>query len=203
MGIPERRERERQARRTLVLSATRELVREHGFNGTTTRQIAEKCELSEATLFWYFQSKDEIFGSLLLEGIELMSKGLAEIASSKATPAQKVTRVWSFFGHVRSAHPEYFHVFSSLAHPHSTAGFSDELKSEIARRSGDNIRAFVEILRELVGPEDARVCADVFWSTYVGLVVLRDSRQNLGARPHPGEKELKRVLQILLRGMTR
>lgn len=203
MGIPERRERDRQARRKLVLDAARELVRARGFNGTTTKQIAQRCELSEATLFWYFQSKDEIFGSLLLEGIEFMGRGLDEIASSKASPAQKVGRVWDFFGQVRAAHPEYFHVFSYLAAPHSTAGFSDDVKAEIARRSGENIRVFVSILSELVGPEDAKVCGDLFWGAFVGLMVLRDSRENLGARPHPNEKELRRVIQILLRAVAR
>lgn len=72
MGVQERRQRERQARRSAVLDAARLLVRERGYNGTTTRQIAEACELSEATLFFYFSSKDEIFTSLLFEGIDFM-----------------------------------------------------------------------------------------------------------------------------------
>ncbi|MFQ5517323.1 MAG: helix-turn-helix domain-containing protein, partial [Acidimicrobiia bacterium] len=70
MGAKERRERERMERRRAILDAARVLVREHGFNRTTTRMMADRCELSEATLFFYFSSKDEILTSLLLEGAE-------------------------------------------------------------------------------------------------------------------------------------
>ena len=70
-----------------MLDAARQLVRERGFNGTTTKLIAERCELSEATLFWYFQSKDEIFTSLLFEGIDFMARGLAAVGQSGAPAA--------------------------------------------------------------------------------------------------------------------
>ncbi len=65
MGVAERRERERQARKDAVLDAARNLLLEKGFRGTTTKEIAQLCELSEATLFFYFKNKDEILLSLL------------------------------------------------------------------------------------------------------------------------------------------
>lgn len=86
MGVQERRQREREARRKAVLDAARELVRERGYNGTTTKQIAAACELSEATLFWYFKSKDEIFTSLLFEAIDFMQQRIDALAAS-AGPA--------------------------------------------------------------------------------------------------------------------
>ena len=52
MGVGERRERERQARKGVVLEAARQLVLEKGFRGTTTKEVAKRCELSEATLFF-------------------------------------------------------------------------------------------------------------------------------------------------------
>ncbi len=69
MGVVERRERERQARKGAVLEAARQLLLEKGFRGTTTREVAKRCELSEATLFFYFKNKDEILVSLLFESI--------------------------------------------------------------------------------------------------------------------------------------
>jgi AcrR family transcriptional regulator len=66
MGVAERRERERQARKGAVLEAARHLLLEKGFRGTTTKEVARRCELSEATIFFYFKNKDEILLSLLL-----------------------------------------------------------------------------------------------------------------------------------------
>ena len=135
MGIQERRERERQARREAVLEAARSLLQEHGFNGTTTKEIAKRAELSEATLFWYFKTKDEIMISLFFEGVNFMSRGLEKVAKSNVVGPEKLTRLWKFFGKVQSEHPEYIQVFTYLGHPHATAGIDDEVKSEILRRS--------------------------------------------------------------------
>lgn len=203
MGVKERRERERQARRQAVLGATRDLVREQGFNSTTTKQIAERCELSEATLFWYFSSKDEILTSLLFEGIEFMARGLEEIIAAGAPAERTVRRVWGLFTELREAHPEYYHLFGYLAHPQSTAAVNDEVRAEIARRSGDNFRMLADWLGEAVGPARGRVAADLLWGSFVGLMVLRDSRANLGSKAHPTERDLAAAFRMLLSGMDR
>lgn len=201
MGTQERRAREREARRKTVLDAARALVRDKGFNGTTSKQIASACELSEATLFFYFKSKDEIFTSLLLEGIEFTGQGIDRIAASDASPRVKLERLWRFFGEVKREHPEYFQVFTYLAHPQATAAVSDELKDELARRSGDNFRRFTALLDDIAGGPQGRVAADLMWSSFVGLMVLRDSRANLGARPHPTDREMTAAFKLLLSGL--
>lgn len=202
MGVQQRRERERMARKKAVLDAARALVRERGMNGTTTRQIAERCELSEATLFFYFGSKDEILTSLLFEGIDFMSRGLDAIAASDASPLGKLGRLWRFFAELREEHPEYFYVFTYLAHPQATASVTDDVRAEIARRSGDNLRRFAELVRGVVAPRDARIAADLIWAAFAGLIVLRDSRKNLGAKPHPTEPDLRRGFDLLLGGIA-
>jgi AcrR family transcriptional regulator len=184
-----------------VLAAARTLVRERGFNATTTKQIAEACELSEATLFFYFKSKDEIFTSLLLEGIDFMAKGLDAIAEQAAPPAQKLTRLWRFFSEVRREHPEHFQVFATLGHPHSTANVSDEVRADLARRSGDNLRRFASLL-ETCGVREPRLAADLVWASFMGLMVLRDSRVNLGAKARPNDAELRASFEMLLHGIT-
>lgn len=201
MGIQERREREREARRTLVLDATRILVRERGFNGTTTKQIAERCELSEATIFWYFKTKDEILVSLLFEGIAFMNTGLESIRTGDGSADKKLSDLWSFFGEVRIQHPEYFYLFSYLGHPESTSSVTDEVKAELAQCSGDNFRLFADLLEEILGATDTRVIADVLWGSFVGLTVLRDSRVNLGASAHPTDSDFEAALDILKSGL--
>lgn len=202
MGVKERRERERAARRTAVLDATRSLVREKGFNGTTTRRIAERCELSEATIFWYFKSKDEIFVSLLFEGIDFMKNGMRDISEADDPPRVTLTKLWEFYAEVRDEHPEYFQVFSYLANPQSMATVTDEVKDELARRSGENFRFFSKMLKDVLRIDDARVVADVVWGTFVGLTVLRDSRLNLGSKGHPTESEMKAAFELLLHGIA-
>ncbi len=202
MGIQERRERERAARRKSMLDATRELVRERGFVGTTTRAIAKRCEVSEATVFFHFGSKDEVLTSLLFEGIEFMRQGLEQALEDDRTPAECVAWIWTFFEEVRSEHPEYLQVFAHLAHPQSTASVSDEVKHKIGRASAENLRMFRQILDEVVGPERSRVATDLVWAAFFGLGLLHDSRANLGAPSATREGDLRIALDLLLTGIS-
>ncbi len=201
MGVQERRQRERKARRGAVLEAARALVREKGFNGTTTREIAERCELSEATLFFYFKSKDEIFTSLLFESIDFMSEGIERIRESRDEPVQKLASLWEFWVTVTKEHPEYFHVFTYLGHPRSTDSVEQAVLEELKKRSGDDFRGLASLLEETLGIPNSRGVADLMWASFLGLVVLRDSRRNLGAIAHPTDHELKGAFELLLNGL--
>jgi len=200
MGVAERREREREARRTSVLDAARTLLLERGFAGTTTRQIAEKCELSEATLFFYFKNKDEIFLSLLFESIAFWERGLDAIGRLNVSSDKKLRRIWRFFQDVGAEHPEYYLLSANLARPHATDGISEEIKEEIVRCSGANFQRLAELLEDITGRSDGRVLADAMWAAFLGLTVLRDSRRNLDSGRHPTKRDFDRVLDILSRG---
>lgn len=202
MGIAERRERERSHRRKAVLEAARVLMRERGYNGTTTREIAAACELSEATVFWYFQSKDEIFTALLLEGIDFMETRIEILAATKWPPGELLEQLWTLFGELRAEHPEYFHVFAHLADPDATVSVSAELREELALRSGENFRRVADLIVPAVGQANARAAADLLWAAFVGLCVLGDSRANLGVTPHPTASERAQAFDLLLSAMT-
>ena len=53
-----RRERRIANRRTLILEAAARLFAEKGFHRTTTRDIAEAADVSEGTLYNYFENKE-------------------------------------------------------------------------------------------------------------------------------------------------
>lgn len=203
MGTQERRAREREARKRAILEAARELVREHGFGGATTRQIAQRCELSEATLFFYFSSKDEIFVSLLQEASEFWTRGLDAILDAEGSAEEKLVEVWRFFGDVQRKHPEYVHVSTYLAHPRSTNSVDSGVRDALARSTGENFKRLADLLGELDGVDNPRLAADVLWSSFLGLMVLRQGRANLDAPDHPTDAELADALALLTSGLSR
>lgn len=60
-----RRERHLAARRTLILEAAARLFAEKGFHRTTTRDIAEAADVSEGTLYNYFDNKDQMLMGIM------------------------------------------------------------------------------------------------------------------------------------------
>jgi len=67
MGISERRERERTERRNAILNCARELVLAQGVEHINMEDIAAKAELSKATVYLYFSSKEELLSEICEE----------------------------------------------------------------------------------------------------------------------------------------
>lgn len=61
-----------------ILAAAERLFAEKGTDKTTMDDIAKEAEYSKATLYVYFQSKEEIINAILLSGMVLLQKKLHE-----------------------------------------------------------------------------------------------------------------------------
>src|SRR5919108_2213721 len=56
--------------RIKILEAAIKLFAENGFNGTTTKEIAEEARVNEALIFRYFSTKRELYGAIIEKKIE-------------------------------------------------------------------------------------------------------------------------------------
>jgi len=202
MGVMERRERERQARKGAVLEAARQLLLEKGFRGTTTREVAKRCELSEATLFFYFKNKDEILVSLLFESINFWAEGLDKLEKSRVSADKLLDKIWQFHEEVNNKHPEYYVVSAYLSQPNALVGVSDEIKEQIVHLSGENFQRLAKLLERATGHSDGYHLADTLWSMFLGLMILRDSRINHGHEEvRTGKRNRAAVFETLKRGL--
>lgn len=62
-----RKERERIFKRQEIITAAREVFALRGFSAATLDEIAERAEFGKGTLYSYFQSKDELFDTVLAD----------------------------------------------------------------------------------------------------------------------------------------
>ncbi|ODS98518.1 MAG: hypothetical protein ABS56_04855 [Lautropia sp. SCN 69-89] len=191
MGVTERRQRERAARREEILDAARDVLLSQGLRGTTTKEIAERCELSEATLFFYFRNKDEILLSLIFESIAFWAQGLDALAANSMPPEALLQAIWQFHEEVYREHPDYFVISAYLAQPQVLDNVSPEVKDEIARRSGENFRRLRELLARVDPSTPGVVLANLLWSLFLGLTIAGASRANLGHGTRGEQRETR------------
>ncbi len=81
MGITERKERDRQEMRRLILEAAKSLFLSEGFENVSIRRIAEGIEYSPATVYLYFKDKDEILLALHDEGFRKLLNRFERVKS--------------------------------------------------------------------------------------------------------------------------
>ncbi|MDR2185611.1 MAG: TetR/AcrR family transcriptional regulator [Treponema sp.] len=67
MGITERKEREKGERKALIMRCAGELILELGVEKVSMMDIARKAELSKATIYLYFPSKELLFEEICLK----------------------------------------------------------------------------------------------------------------------------------------
>jgi AcrR family transcriptional regulator len=72
MTIADRKLREKEEMRSLILDAARRVFLEKGYAEASMRNIAEEMEYSPGTIYLYFKDKDEVFHTLHEEGFRRM-----------------------------------------------------------------------------------------------------------------------------------
>jgi AcrR family transcriptional regulator len=64
MGIKERKAKEKEDLKQLILDAALELLEREGFDGLSIRKIAERIEYAPATIYLYYRDKDQLLFEL-------------------------------------------------------------------------------------------------------------------------------------------
>lgn len=79
MGIKERKAREKEAFRKLIVTTAHDLLMKEGLDGLTMRAIAGHIEYSQSKIYEFFTSKDQLFEVLFEELIEKLFEIIKKI----------------------------------------------------------------------------------------------------------------------------
>jgi AcrR family transcriptional regulator len=133
-----RRERAKQAKRERIMTAARELFAEHGVNGVTTQQIAERADVAIGTLYLYASTKAELlimvqndkFADAIDEGLTA-----ANAVVGQALPEPVVALIRPVVACIREQAENgrtYLHelVFGDPAEPYRRAGLAHSARLE-------------------------------------------------------------------------
>ncbi|MFN0015678.1 MAG: TetR/AcrR family transcriptional regulator [Saprospiraceae bacterium] len=107
MGIVQRKEREKEEMRSLILDAALRLFRERGYDGVSIRNIAEAIEYSPGTIYLYYKDKSEIFFALQFEAAALKRDHILPVASIE-DPMERLIEFGRRYIDFGMKHPEIY-----------------------------------------------------------------------------------------------
>jgi AcrR family transcriptional regulator len=94
LGIPERKQRERQNLRQRVLDAAEQLFVTEGYQNVSMRKIAETIEYSPTTIYRLFRNKADIMNHLLARGYRGVYQRYEEILARRpASPLETLNLI--------------------------------------------------------------------------------------------------------------
>ncbi len=209
MGIKERKEREKEARREEIIDAAEKIFFENGLAASTMDQIAEAAELSKGTLYLYYPSKEDLFLAVCLRGTAIMYSMFQKAVSTGEPTLVQISNIGEayleFFNKYRN-HFRSLYVFENPSVQHQVSPHMFDLCAESDKMIwglvfGTIKRAIDEgLFRKDVEPKEAGV---ILWSNMHGILRLID-RQETYWREQMGidlEATLRRSSRFLMESM--
>lgn len=116
MGTKDRKDREKEQLKDLILTAAREIFIVKGYDQTSIRNIADRIEYSPGTIYLYFKDKDSIFHELHKEGFMLMKQQMA-VLEMISDPFERLKTMGRIYLDFAKKHPDYYDLMFIIMAP--------------------------------------------------------------------------------------
>ncbi len=146
VGQGEADSRHRSDTRARIQQVAVELFTEHGYDGTSLREIAERIDVTKAALYYHFKSKEDIVASLVQDYADQMDSLIAWGREQPRT-AQTRREVLSRYVDIVAKGDQ---VFRMLHQNQASANMLGSMK-----RRGDLFKERIEFLIDLLTEPDA------------------------------------------------
>ena len=169
MGINERKERQKLALRKKILAEAETILLTKGWAQLSIRKIASAVEYSPATIYLYFDSKDEIIYHIMEKGFRQLTATMQPFFDEPDL-IRRLEGIGTAFVQFGMSNTEWFDV---MFHP-SSSEFQKYLgeSSPGLQLFGQVEATCVELQKEFPHIKDAKILAINLLSNVVGLVSL-------------------------------
>jgi AcrR family transcriptional regulator len=106
----QRREQQKENLRRTILAAAGELFLEHGYEGFSLRQVAERIGYSATTIYRYFANKDDLLFAIVHEGFQQFGRELLDAARSTDDPSRRLEALGRAYVRFGMQNPIYYQL---------------------------------------------------------------------------------------------
>ena len=129
MGIPERKEREKEHRREEIIDAAQTVFFEKGLQVATMDEIAEAAELSKGTLYLYYKSKEDLYLAVMMRGMDVMYDKFEKVIRSNEPTIKIIAGLGEAYYEFFKENREYFRMLHFFENPQVHKQVSEEMLS--------------------------------------------------------------------------
>lgn len=161
-------------RRNIVLNAAKEVFQELGLDGAGIREIARRAGYTPGAIYFYYRSKEEIYGDILADSLERLHAAVAGSGKRARSPAARLlAQALAFFGFYAGNPRDLdlgFYLFRGMK-PH---GLTPELNARLNARLLDSLKPMEQSLLDLgAAPAAAVRETAALFGHCVGLLLLQ------------------------------
>ena len=207
MAVLDRKARKKLRRRQDILDAAYAIFREVGYSSATMDSIAERADLAKGTVYIYFKSKEELYFSLLVNGLDIIIDILRDVGIRACAPEDMLKETArSLVGFFR-AYTDYFRLFMVMQQEDMQSKLTPDLTRDLNKRGavilqllGDRIRTLIE--KGYYGDADPRYAATILWGAFIGIAQLAVTREYLRVDSGNMEDLVQLCFDLLDKGLA-
>ena len=178
MGLEERRKRERENRKNVILKAARKLFLEKGFKTVTVESIARKAELSKGSIYLYYNSKEEIYTQILLSDIDKFHNHIADLLQNPSNASEALVRLADIYVDFFLNERELFRILMTFMLHTTDMNLPQDLNKQIIKTTNRTIGIIEEIFNygiergEFPATINVRQNRNAIWGMLNGVISL-------------------------------
>jgi len=209
MGISERRERERVERRRAILDCARELILSHGVQRVSMEDIAHKAELSKATVYLYFSSKEALFNEICEEAARVFLEHLEPFLETGTTGMAALKCFWRGYVELFGSFDEMIIIFQvrNFMNPGlPMVSLEEQSKSPKVEAILESMRTIIDQCKAegVFDPNLDSAMATRLLLSMFSVTVENAARIPVEARKSPVIiEEMKTAFQVIIRGFAK
>ena len=192
MGISERKERDKDEMRKIIVDAAFDMFLTEGYAGTSLRELAKKIEYSPATIYLYYKDKEALFFDIQARCFRNLVRAYAEVIKVR-NPLERLRKMGHAYLKFNMENPQCFNLMFLHNSPMT------EMKKENRMDKHGNAIGFLRdtvhecIAQKLVKPSDEILLRLEIWGLTHGLSTLfvNNSYEPMGLSKAQAEKYIK------------
>jgi AcrR family transcriptional regulator len=175
MTVEERRERDRAARRRLIVTTARRIAEAEGWDAVTTRRLSGEIEYSQPVLYKHFSNMEAIAQSVAVDGFRELAESLSDARDGATEPEHALRRIAHAYIDFAVANPAvYDAMFTRATTLHFAASDTPPELSAAFTELRDAVTAVADTA-------DADTATETLWAALHGLATLgRSGRLRVG-----------------------
>ncbi|MEX0721065.1 MAG: TetR/AcrR family transcriptional regulator [Balneolaceae bacterium] len=179
MGTSERKEREKEKKRALILEAAESVILEKGLDHLNMDEVAERAEVSKGSLYLYFRNKTDLVLGICNKASGMLSNDIAKVLTKDLSGLEMIYNIGSTFLEFARSHPEHFRAMRFFDNLKDTGELSESEYVNLCQVNKET--SFTSMIRAIqIGMQDGSInsgydpkeLAVLLWATSQGLINL-------------------------------
>ena len=173
MNMARRVKEEPSIHRKRISEAAEKLFIKQGIENTTVSQIADLAGYSKATIYVYFENKEEIISYLVLHSMELIKKEIFSSTDDSLSDEENFMVVCNSLLKYKKKYPMYFQFLQDTINvDFSTDKYYQSEKDTY--KTGEEIHEYLVQLFKL--KDDAFITVFTLWSSICGVIQMTSKK---------------------------